>query len=153
MNRVLSILSTAAAIVGFPGAALAGDCPVDAQRADTSIDGPTQSTGVEVINGPAIPLAKSTGLEGVLQYRRVTIAPGGELELHAHASEPGFAYVLTGVATEYRSDCSVPITRTGGDIATEPDNLTHWWRNEGETPVVLIVSHVVLDTMTPAHEH
>jgi len=123
----------------------AAECPVDQVRADVSIEGPNTSTGVEVLNEVAIPLEGSTGLAGVLQHRRVTIEPGGTLELHRHDVVPGFAYVLTGTAIEYRSDCSVPIVRTGGDIATEPSSLTHWWRNEGETPVVLLVSHVVRD--------
>lgn len=125
--------------------AQAADCPAGQLRPDTAVEGPSESDGVEVVDGPAVALERSTGLRGVLQYRRVTIAPGGTLELHAHDEMPGFAYVLTGVATEHRSDCAVPITRTGGDIATEPDTLTHWWVNEGETPMVLIVSHVVRD--------
>ena len=140
-----SLLLAGAAAVALLSArpAHAGECPADAVRADVAIAGPDAHIGVEVVNGPAIPLARSTGLDGVLQYRRVTIAPGGTLQLHAHASQPGYAQVLTGVAIEFRSDCSVPIVRRAGDIVTEPDSLSHWWRNEGETPVVLIVSHVV----------
>ncbi|APE27625.1 cupin domain-containing protein [Aurantiacibacter gangjinensis] len=131
-------------MIALPSAALAETCPADQSRADVVLEGPSESTDVEVVNGPAVDLAQVTGEEGVLQYRRVTIAPGGTLELHAHGDMPGFAHVLTGVAMEFRSDCSMPIMRTAGDIATEPHTLTHWWANEGETPVVLIVSHVVM---------
>lgn len=143
MNRSLTALAGCLLASLITAPALAGECPADQVRADVAIEGPAHSTGVEVVNGPAVALDASTGLDGVLQYRRVTIAPGGSLELHSHDIVPGYAYVLTGTALEYRTDCAVPIVRTGGDIATEPSTLTHWWRNEGETPVVLLVSHVV----------
>ncbi len=130
-----------ASITAMP--AHAGQCPADQIRVDVPIEGPVESTGVEVIKGAAIELQASTGLDGVLQYLRVTIAPGGSLELHSHDKVPGFAYVLTGTAIEHRSDCAVAIVRMAGDIATEPSSVTHWWSNESETPVVLLVSHVV----------
>lgn len=140
----LPIIAASAAFAGAAtGPAYAGECPADQVRPDVAIEGPSESTNVEVINGAAIPLRDSTVLDGVLQYRRVTIEPGGILELHSHDAVPGFAHVLTGTAIEHRSDCAVPILRTAGDVATEPSSLTHWWSNEGETPVVLLVSHVV----------
>ena len=127
----------------LPAPALAGACPAEHVREDAALEGPTQAVGVTVENGAAIGLAEATGLDGALQHRVVTIAPGGTLPLHAHDTVPGYAYVLMGSAIERRSDCAVPIRHYPGALATEPHTLTHWWRNDGAAPFVLLVSHVV----------
>lgn len=133
----------AAALACAYGAAHAAECPAEHVRPDAEVTGPDANDGVTVVNRAAVSLGEATGLDGVLQERIVTIAPGGVLELHAHAEVPGYARVFLGSALEHRSDCAVPIRRTEGDLATEPHTLTHWWHNDGDVPFVLHVSHVV----------
>jgi quercetin dioxygenase-like cupin family protein len=44
---------------------------------------------------------------------------------------------------ELRNSCLDPLTYRAGDIAREDVNTAHSWRNEGDGPAVILVSHVV----------
>ena len=43
-----------------------------------------------------------------------------------------------GTIEEYASNCSVPIVHKAGEIRPEVNGTSHWWKNTGTTPAVLI---------------
>jgi quercetin dioxygenase-like cupin family protein len=74
-----------------------------------------------------------------LRLRKLVIQPGGVVPWHDHANRPANIYVVSGIVTEYRSNCAVPIVHKPGDTVAEYGaQLAHWWKNTGEEPAVLI---------------
>jgi quercetin dioxygenase-like cupin family protein len=70
----------------------------------------------------------------------VKIAPGGQTGWHAHPG-PGFVSVKSGVATEYHSDdgnCT-PVVHLAGTGFMETTGHVHNVRNEGNTPLELVI--------------
>jgi quercetin dioxygenase-like cupin family protein len=66
------------------------------------------------------------------------IQPGGEVPWHSHAERPALIYIVSGTITEFRSTCRDPIVHRGGELAVENHEVSHWWRNTGTEPVVII---------------
>ena len=113
-----------------------------------AVEGPTDTSGIESAVLGSIALdGEFEGLEGyVLRAREVTLAPGGQVAVHRHDSRPGVAYVLQGEAVEYRQGQDPAIHRVGS-TAFEDSDVTHWWRNESDSPArVLVVDIVHADT-------
>ena len=72
------------------------------------------------------------------RLRRLEVEPGGIVPWHNHADRPAIAYLLEGKLTEYASNCAVPVEHTAGDVIVETPNLSHWWKNFGNTRAVVI---------------
>jgi quercetin dioxygenase-like cupin family protein len=53
------------------------------------------------------------------------------------------AVMLSGEMTEFRNSCIDPIVYRAGDVAREDAETAHGWRNTGNGPAVILVSHVV----------
>ena len=49
---------------------------------------------------------------------------------------------MSGSVTEYRSTCAVGILHKTGEIASESDGISHWWKNSGKVPAVLLSADV-----------
>lgn len=79
-----------------------------------------------------------------VRMRRLVIEPGGVIAWHAHDQIQGMALVVAGEMTEIRNTCMDPILYRAGDVAIEDANTAHGWRNDGDAPAVVIVSHVVV---------
>ena len=47
-------------------------------------------------------------------------------------------YIVSGEVVEYASNCAQPIVHKAGDVAPEKKGTSHWWKNTGSTPAVLI---------------
>jgi quercetin dioxygenase-like cupin family protein len=113
--------------------------------ADTAI--PTEHRGVDIKLLGAISaesMAKQIGLEGYkLQLREITIAPGGQIARHSHATRPGLVRMLSGSWTEGRPGGET--TASPGDEAAilEDAATEHWFWNRGAEPATALVCDIV----------
>lgn len=124
--------------------AMAGECPADKVGANVMQGGATMPKDVTDNVIASIDLGQGYGVDGrLLRTRRLVVQPGGIVPLHSHAERPANIYIVEGAITEYRSTCAVPIDHKAGDVTAESGNLSHWWRNNGTKPAVLISSDIV----------
>jgi quercetin dioxygenase-like cupin family protein len=141
-------MTTAAALalaapLAFASPALAGDCPSGKEMANPLAGHPTMPKDVTDTVIGAIDLASEIGVDGrQLRTRRLVVQPGGIVPFHSHMDRPALIVTVSGEVTEYRSTCAVGITHRAGDIAREAEGISHWWRNEGKEPAVLLSSDV-----------
>jgi quercetin dioxygenase-like cupin family protein len=78
------------------------------------------------------------GMEGrQLRMRMLTIEPGGYIGIHSHKDRPAVVYFLQGTDTVTLEDGTVKVFRPG-DTSSANKDTTHWHRNDGKEPVVLI---------------
>ncbi len=130
-------LSLAGAVVGAiavaSGAAMAGECPADQMATDAMKPGATAPKDVTDTVLAHVDLAQEIpGMDGrQLRTRLLVIQPGGEVPWHSHADRPALIYVLEGTVTEYSSGCKVPIEHKTGEVSTESNGESHWWKNNG----------------------
>jgi quercetin dioxygenase-like cupin family protein len=52
---------------------------------------------------------------------------------------------LSGQITEYRSSCAVGIDHKAGDVTPEKKGVSHWWKNNGKVPAVIIAADIKND--------
>jgi quercetin dioxygenase-like cupin family protein len=76
-----------------------------------------------------------------LRMRMLTIDPGGYIGIHSHKDRPAVVYFLQGTDTVTLEDGTVRIFRPG-DTSSANKDATHWHRNDGKEPVVLIAVDV-----------
>jgi quercetin dioxygenase-like cupin family protein len=80
------------------------------------------------------------------RMRKLTIEPGGIVPWHSHADRPAIIYITEGTIIEYASNCAGPIVHKGGDVVAETPEVSHWWKNLGDTTVVLLSADLLKDT-------
>jgi quercetin dioxygenase-like cupin family protein len=123
-------------------AAHAGACPADKKVADGQGQkpGPTMPSGVTDTVRGSIDLSKEPlALQGrQLRLRQIDMQPGGIVPWHSHDNRPAQIYIVSGEVVEYASNCAVPIVHKAGDVAPEMHGTSHWWKNTGTVPAVLI---------------
>ena len=117
------------------------ECPADRTQASARSEGFGPTSGVESVDVALTPLAHDPAR--ALRLRRLTVQPGGVIAWHDHTSIQGYAVMISGEMVELRNTCLDPIIYRGGDVAREDAQTAHSWRNEGDTPAVILVSHVV----------
>jgi quercetin dioxygenase-like cupin family protein len=136
-----------ALVAGFAATAQAGECPADKMKANARAAVNLPGSGVTDTTLASIDLgkepAKIKGRE--LRFRKLVIQPGGVVPWHSHDDRPALIYVAEGEILEYASNCAAPIHHKAGDIRAEKHGTSHWWKNLGDTPVVLFVGDVRLD--------
>ncbi len=76
-----------------------------------------------------------------LRMRLLTIEPGGYIGIHSHKDRPAVVYFLKGVDTVISEDGTSRVFRPG-DTSYASKDTTHWHRNDGNEPVVLIAVDV-----------
>jgi len=82
------------------------------------------------------------GMEGrQLRMRVLTIEPGGHIGLHSHKDRPSVVYFLQGTDTVILEDGTQKVFHAG-DTSSANKDTTHWHRNDGTEPVVLIAVDV-----------
>ena len=147
--RLTSLSSTAG------GVAQAGECPADQMRPNARTTGEMAPRAVTDTTLGAVDLAQELqGLSGrQLRLRRLVIQPGGIVPWHSHTDRPALIMTVSGSITEYRSTCAVGIVHPAGDVARESGGISHWWRNNGRVPAVLIAADVYHDTTPAADDH
>ena len=130
------------AALGLAGAAFAGECPADQRVADGKGQppGPAMPVGVTDVVRASTDLAKEPlALQGrQFRLRQLEMQPGGIVPWHSHNERPAMIYVVSGEVVEYASSCAVPIVHRSGDVAPEKNGTSHWWKNTGSKPAVLI---------------
>lgn len=77
-----------------------------------------------------------------LRMRVLTIEPGGHIGIHSHADRPAVVYFLKGVDTVISGDGKVKTVKPGESSAADR-NTTHWHRNDGKEPVVLLAIDIL----------
>jgi quercetin dioxygenase-like cupin family protein len=83
--------------------------------------------------------------DGDLRFRKLTIAPIGIVSWHSHADRPALIYIEQGEILEFASNCVEPIVHKTGDLRRETSEISHWWKNLGDTTVILLVADVLHD--------
>ena len=143
LARRIAIAAAVVAVLGMAaGAAFAGECPADKRVADGrgQMPGPMAPSGVTDVVRYSTDLSKEPiALKGrQFRLRQLEMQPGGIVPWHSHNERPAMIYIVSGEVVEYASSCAVPITHKAGDVAPEKNGTSHWWKNTGSTPAVLI---------------
>jgi quercetin dioxygenase-like cupin family protein len=123
--------------------AFAGSCP-DGQAAANALAGAqTTPAGVTDDLVGSVDLQSEVSFDDHdLRLRRLVVQPGGVVPLHSHAGRPALITVVSGSITEYSSKCLVGIEHGAGDVASESGGVSHWWKNNGAVPAVLLSADV-----------
>ena len=136
-------LSTVATAAGAPSA----DCPPAQMRADARTSGAT--TPAKVTDTELNTLALGGEIKGLdnrrLRLRRLVIQPGGVVPWHSHTDRPALLMTVSGEVTEYRNSCAVGIVHKAGDVTAEKKGTSHWWKNTGKTPAVILAADIKND--------
>lgn len=123
--------------------AFAGTCPAGQAAANPLTNAPTMPSKVTDTVIGSVDLAKEIGVANHdLRMRRLVVQPGGIVPMHSHAGRPALIIVVAGAITEYRSSCAVGIDHKAGEISSESDGISHWWRNNGSVPAELLSADV-----------
>lgn len=138
-RQMTAVMATLGALVAS-GQALAGECPAGSSGIDLMKAGATKPKGVTDKVIGSIDLAREkVRLSGYkLRMRRLVVAPGGEVPWHSHEDRPALIYILSGAITEFKSTCAVPIRHAAGSLAVEDHLVSHWWKNMGASPCVIL---------------
>ena len=137
-GTIFASVLAASAFIG--SSAFAGECPADKIK-------PNSAVGVTDTTLGSIDLGKEPAMinDRKLRFRKLTIAPGGVVPWHSHADRPALIYVQQGEIHEYASNCAGPIVHKSGDLRRETSETSHWWKNLGDTTVILLVADVLHD--------
>jgi len=80
------------------------------------------------------------GLEGYeMKLREVTVAPGGAIKEHSHATRPGLVQTISGSWVEVRNGQETSYPDTKKEALIEDENTVHWLYNDGNVPAVALV--------------
>lgn len=140
------------AVAAVATSASAGTCPADQMRADARTSGETMPS--KVTDNELAFVALGGEIDGLdnrrLRLRRLVVQPGGVVPWHSHTDRPALIMTVSGQITEYNSTCAVGIEHKAGDVAQEKKGVSHWWKNNGKVPAVLIAADIKNDTDTSA---
>jgi quercetin dioxygenase-like cupin family protein len=151
---VLSFAAGLAAAVAT--SASAGTCPADQVHVDARTSGETMPVKVTDTELSFVALGgEINGLDNRrLRLRRLVVQPGGVVPWHSHTDRPALIMTVSGQITEYNSTCAVGIEHKPGDVAQEKKGVSHWWKNNGKVPAVLIAADIKNDADTaPTADH
>ncbi|MBV8413118.1 MAG: cupin domain-containing protein [Alphaproteobacteria bacterium] len=135
-TALLSTLVTA----GLAASAFAGECPADKVKTDAvkPVDYPAKGVTDTVLASNDLSKEKVALAGHLMRVRKLVIQPGGIVPWHSHADRPALIYIINGEIVEHASNCEVPIVHKAGDVARETHLTSHWWQNNGSTPVTLL---------------
>ena len=153
---ILTATASLAAALFVSTAASAGTCPADQMRADARTSGETMPAKVTDTELAFVGLGDQIGgLDNRrLRLRRLVVQPGGVVPWHSHTDRPALIMTVSGQITEYNSVCAVGIDHKAGDVARETKGVSHWWKNNGKVPAVLIAADIKNDAdATAAADH
>lgn len=148
MKKFLATIS-AIAFAGIASPAFAGTCPMGQEGANPLKGAATMPADVTDSVLGTVDLGPEIGVTGrSLRLRMLVLQPGGIVPMHSHKDRPALIFTASGTVTEYSSACKVPIVHNAGEVSTESNGVTHWWKNTGSTVAVLYSSDVHNDEMT-----
>ena len=147
MGRSAIFAGALAASAFIASGAFAGECPADKIKPNAREPVNLAAVGVTDTTLGSIDLSKEPAKikDRELRFRKLTIAPGGVVPWHSHADRPALIYVQQGEIVEYASNCAGPIVHKAGDLRRETSETSHWWKNLGDTTVILLVADVMHD--------
>jgi quercetin dioxygenase-like cupin family protein len=109
----------------------------------TSRQPPSEHEGVSVVALGTLKessLEIQIGMDGYqMQLREVTVAPGGAIKEHSHATRPGLVQTISGSWTEVRNGKEIEFPATKKEALVEDENTVHWLYNDGDVPAVAVV--------------
>ena len=147
-QRTLIGAVTGAISVAAVGA-YAGECPADKRVGDGKGEKPATHAAKDVTDmvRAVTDLSKEAlNVNRQFRLRQLDIRPGGIVPWHSHDERPAMIYIVKGTVTEYASNCAVPIVHKAGAVAAERRGVSHWWKNTGNEPAVLISVDIFHDT-------
>lgn len=145
-GRMVLIAGVALGASVMASAAFAGECPPDQKKADARQPATVGHDGVTDTVIAMIDVDKEQGIKDrKFRMRKLTIAPGSTVPWHSHGERPAIIYIIEGQVEEYASNCAVPIVHKAGDVVAETKDVSHWWKNLGDTTVVLISADLLKD--------
>ncbi|MEZ5923635.1 MAG: cupin domain-containing protein [Hyphomicrobiaceae bacterium] len=125
---------------------MAGECPADKVGIDVTPMSNMAAKGVtDDVIGKINLNDEKVGISRMFRLRRLEVQPGGVVPWHSHGDRPAIIYIVSGSITEYASTCAVPIEHKAGDVSAETMRTSHWWRNNGSEPTVLLSSDLLAD--------
>ena len=81
------------------------------------------------------------------RMRKLVVEPGGIVPWHSHADRPAIIYIARRRDPRICvSNCAGPIVHKAGDVVAETPDVSHWWKNLGDTTVVLLSADLLKDT-------
>jgi quercetin dioxygenase-like cupin family protein len=126
--------------------AFAGECPADQKKADAREKVDLKPVGVTDTVIAMIDVEKEQGIDDrKFRMRKLTIEPGGVVPWHSHGDRPAIIYIVEGEVHEYASNCAGPILHKAGEVVAETKDVSHWWKNLGDTTVVLLSADLLKD--------
>ena len=131
----------------FAGGAIAGECPADQMKTDATKNAGHAAKAVTDQVLAQIDLgAEKVALKGHnMRVRKLVIQAGGIVPWHSHGDRPALIYIVSGQVFEYASTCTVPILHKAGEVSRETQATSHWWKNTGKVPVVLLSFDIMHD--------
>ncbi len=149
-RNISGCVAVAVALIGaslIVTPAFAGACPADAKKTDAREAVDLKPVGVTDTVIASIDVEKEPAhiKDRTFRMRKLTIEPGGIVPWHSHGDRPAIIYVVDGEVHEYASNCSVPLVHKAGDVVAETHEVAHWWKNLGDTTVVLLSADLIKD--------
>jgi quercetin dioxygenase-like cupin family protein len=147
--RGLMLAGLVAGSTALTTTAFAGSCPADKKQANVREAVTLPASGVTDTVIASIDVAKEPAKINDRQFRlrKLVIQPGGIVPWHSHGDRPAIIYIIEGEVHEYASNCAVPIVHGPGDVTAETSGVSHWWKNLGDKPVVLLSADLLKDKM------
>ncbi len=145
--RGLAAIVALTGSVAFAAPALAGECPTGQMKNDaTTNPGHAAKAVTDQVLAEIDLGGEKVALNGHnMRVRKLVIQPGGIVPWHSHGDRPALIYVVSGQVFEYASNCAVPILHKAGEVARETHTTSHWWKNTGKVPVVLLSFDIMHD--------
>jgi len=142
---LLAALVAGASAMALP--ALAGECPADQMKPNAREAVDLKPVGVTETVIAMIDVEKEPAniKDRTFRMRRLTVEPGGIVPWHSHGDRPAIIYIIEGEIHEYASNCAGPLVHKAGDVVAETSPVSHWWKNLGDVPVVLISADLLKD--------
>ena len=131
------------------GSVYASECPNDKRVADGKGEKPATYAAkdvTDVVRAVTDLSKEGPAVNRQFRIRQLDIKPGGIVPWHSHDERPAMIYVVKGTVTEFASNCTMPIVHKPGDIAPERRGVSHWWKNTGSEPALLISVDIFNDT-------
>lgn len=143
-TALIAVIALGATLMA--SSAFAGECPADQKKADAREKVDLKPVGVTDTVIATIDVAQEQGIaDRKFRMRKLVIEPGGVVPWHSHADRPAIIYVVEGEIHEYASNCAGPILHRAGEVVAETKDVSHWWKNLGDTTVVLLSSDLLKD--------
>ena len=145
-GRTVLIAGIALGTTVMASSAFAGECPAEQKKADAREKVDLKPVGVTDTVIAMIDVEQEQGIDDrKFRMRKLVIEPGGIVPWHSHADRPAIIYIVEGEIHEYASNCGAPILHKAGEVVAETKEVSHWWKNLGDTTVVLLSADLLKD--------